>query len=539
MILRYIDLNDKLNRRDFLVFFVLGLVLALGVSLAQRVPGYTDAEYYYSGGVRLFEGEGFTEMILWNYLDDPAGLPHPSHAYWMPLPSVLAAAGMFLLQNSGFFAGRLVFILLSAVIPPLTALLAQRFGQSRRGAYLAGLLALFSGFYLNFTTLTEGFAPVMVLGSVFFLTSFGRSEAEKQSPVWFLIPGLVAGLMHLTRADGFLWLAAGGLAAIWTLHLDKKAFSSQTMLALLCVVGGYLVVTGPWFLRNVQAFGSLMPPGGSKGFWLRNYNEIFSYPADQLTAEGWLASGWRAILGDRLGALWSNLKTAFAVQGEIFLFPLMLAGIWRQRRKKQVLVGAGLWFVILGVMSFVFPYAGARGGFFHSGAALQPLLWASVPFGLDAFVEWGSKKRSNWDGTTAVRVFGVGLVLLSMLMSGVLFTSRVIGSDFQNPVWEATWDRQFLYEEELVYHGASSDDVVMINNPAGLFSATGRAAIVTPNGGVETAIAAARQYGARYLILEEDHVEGLDELYDAPENMPGLIYLSKIQNAYLFEFAFD
>jgi hypothetical protein len=43
----------------------------------QPVPGYMDAEYYYAGAIRLHEGYGFTQPFLWNYLDEPAGLPHP------------------------------------------------------------------------------------------------------------------------------------------------------------------------------------------------------------------------------------------------------------------------------------------------------------------------------------------------------------------------------------------------------------------------------------------------------------------------------
>jgi hypothetical protein len=529
-------LSDKLRRRDLVILFALGLTLALGVSLVQRVPGYTDAEYYYSGGVRLYEGKGFTEMILWNYLDDPEGLPHPSHAYWMPLPSIVAAAGMFLLQNPSFFAGRLFFFLLSAIIPPLTALLSQQLGQNKRGAFLAGLLALFSGFYLNFSTLTEGFSLVMVFGADFFLVAFGKPNGKKQNPVWFLIPGAIAGLMHLTRADGFLWLVAGLAALTWALRSERKLSVGKMIAAATCLFVGYLAVMGPWFMRNLSVVGSMMPPGGSRGFWLSEYNEIFSYPAEKLSLEAWIASGWQTIINDRLGALWSNLKTAFAVQGAIFLFPLMLAGLWKLRQERRVVLGAGLWLVILGVMSFVFPYAGARGGFLHSGAALQPLLWASVPFGLDDFVAWGSRLRSNWDKHIAGRVFGVGVVLLSVLLSSVLFSSRVVGGSIQHPVWEATWERQFLYEAGLVYQGAGAADVVMINNPAGLYAATRRAAIVTPNGGPETAVAVAQRYGASFLILEVDHVDGLEELYESPRDVNGLRFVAEIQDAYLFEF---
>ncbi len=528
-------MKNKLRKQDYVLLYVLGLALALGVSLVQRVPGYTDAEYYFSGGLRLFQGKGFTEMILWNYLDDPVGLPHPSHAYWMPLPSILAAAGMVLFQRGSFFAGRFFFILLSGLIPPLTALLAQRLGQDRRGATLAGFLGLFSGFYLIYTTLTEGFTLVMVLGSLFLLTLYGKPATAETKPYWFLIPGLLSGLMHLIRADGFLWLGAGLLAALWLYRVKRKSSVGSTLAVIGCMATGYLLVMGPWFLRNLQAFGGLMPPGGARSFWLRNYNEIFRYPADQLNSATWLASGWGMIFKDRLGALWANIQTALAVQGSVFLLPLMIAGLWHLRRNRLVLPGAGLWLAILGVMSFVFPYSGARGGFFHSGAALQPLLWASVPFGLDVFVNWGSSKR-NWDKKLAGRVFGAGLVLLSVLLTGFLFSQRVIGGDLRSPVWQETWDRQLTYAYYLDEQGAQQDDIVMINNPAGLYAATGRAAIVTPDGGPDTAWLAAQRYGARYLVLEADHVDGLNALYENPGDVAGLRYLSAVEDAYIIEF---
>lgn len=528
-------MKNKLRRQDYVLLYALGLALALGASLVQRVPGYTDAEYYFGGGLRLFQGHGFTEMILWNYLDDPTGLPHPSHAYWMPLPSILAAAGMYLFQRGSYFAGRFFFILLSGLIPPLTALLAQRLGQDRRGAALAGLLGLFSGFYLIYTTLTEGFTLVMVLGSIFFLTIFGRSDSETTKSYFYLIPGAVTGLMHLTRADGFLWLAAGILGVMWLYGFKKKTPTVKILAILGFLLGGYLLVMGPWFVRNLRVFDGLMPPGGSRAFWLRSYNEIFRYPADQLNSTAWLASGWKVILKDRVAALWSNLQTLLAVQGSIFLLPLMIAGLWRIRCDRRVVLGAGLWLAILGVMSFVFPYAGARGGFFHSGAALQPLLWASVPFGLDAFVVWGSRKRS-WDYKMAGNVFGVGLVLLSVLLTGFLFSQRVVGGSLVSPAWQDSWERQVVYEEALTKQGVLPYDIVMINNPAGLYAATGRSAIVIPDGTPETAWLAAQQYGASILILEADHVDGLDALYENPVDLPGLRYLSAVDDTYFFKF---
>jgi hypothetical protein len=82
-----------LKPRIYLALWALGLALVLLAAAFQSVPGYMDAEYYYAGGLRLAEGSGFSEPFLWNYLNDPVGLPTPSHTYWMPLASILAALG--------------------------------------------------------------------------------------------------------------------------------------------------------------------------------------------------------------------------------------------------------------------------------------------------------------------------------------------------------------------------------------------------------------------------------------------------------------
>ena len=110
--------------RHYAILFVIGWMVPLGVSRFQALPGYMDADYYFAGGVQLAQGKGFSEPYLWNYLDDPEGLPHPSHTYWMPLASIVSAAGMWITGQFSYAAGRLPFILLSACVPLVTAALA-------------------------------------------------------------------------------------------------------------------------------------------------------------------------------------------------------------------------------------------------------------------------------------------------------------------------------------------------------------------------------------------------------------------------------
>ena len=60
------------KKQKFTLFFI-ALGVAIIVASLQPAPGYMDADYYFAGGLRLSEGFGFTEEILWNYLDDLHG----------------------------------------------------------------------------------------------------------------------------------------------------------------------------------------------------------------------------------------------------------------------------------------------------------------------------------------------------------------------------------------------------------------------------------------------------------------------------------
>jgi hypothetical protein len=185
-------------------------------------------------------------------------------------------------------------------------------------------------------------------------------------------------------------------------------------------------------------------------------------------------------------------------------------------------------------MSFVFPFAGARGGFFHSAAALQPMLWAAVPVGLDAFLRFGNRKR-GWDTAQARRFFQPSLVILALLISGLALQRRVIGNDWQAPIWDQPAQQQAASMSLLREADAQDGEIVMVNNPPGYTLAGGGPAIVIPDGDVSTLLAAGRRFGARYVILEVNHPPGLDELYAHPGNITGLRHLLSRAGAHLFE----
>jgi hypothetical protein len=512
--------------RQYLLLALLGLVAVTIVAALQPSPGYMDADYYYAGGLQLVNGHGFTEPYLWNYLDDPAGLPHPSHAYWMPLASLLAAAGAALFGPASWFAARTGFLLVAALIPPLTAALAWSFTSRRDLSLTSGMLAVFPVFYLSFLPVTDTFGLYMFFGGLFFLILNRKSSAFNP-----LLLGLLAGLMHLVRADGLLWLL---LAFIAVLLFRKQNQSLNSILfSFLSILAGYLLVMAPWFIRNISAFGSFLAPGGSRMLWLTSYDQLFSYPASQITFSAWWQSGLRAILGVRAWALGLNLSNMLSVQGEVFLLPLIGLGLWHLRTDRRVQLAVLAWLITFTVMTAVFPFAGARGGFFHSGASVQTIWWALAPVGLDRAIAWGSRKR-GWNAVHAGVIFRPILVALAGLLTAVLVYMRVMGGG-GGPVWGQENDAYRHITTMMVSQGMAGEAVVMVANPPGFYLASGNPAIAVPDGDVNTLLRVARRYAAKYVILEEGGTPvGLIPVYDHPAEQAGLQYLGDVAGAHIY-----
>jgi hypothetical protein len=519
-----------MNWRHYAVLFVIGLIVPLLVSGFQSLPGYMDADYYFAGGIQLAEGHGFTEPYLWNYLDDPEGLPHPSHTYWMPLASIVSALGMWLMQESTYSAGRLPFILLSACVPLLTATLAFRVSRQARLALVSGLLSIFSLYYAPFMPVPDNYALFMLLGSAFLLLA---PRKEKWVPVAL---GALAGLMTLARSDGLLWLGLAGLTILWNSPRQSdgmRSTFSEWLRAILpagvLVLFGYMLTMGWWHARNLDLFGSLLTPGGGRLLWLQNYNHTFIYPPEALTPESFLQAGWDVAIQNRVRAFASNFSNAFGAQGGIFLFPFILIGLWQLRRDLRTKIAVTGWLILFAVMTVIFPFAGSRGSFFHAGAAFQPYWWVAAPIGLDAILAWARSRGQFMDKNAPVFLQGI-LVLLAILMTSYLVDFRVISSG---------WAKDDLIypsvEENLREHGLTSGEMVIVRNPPGYFIASGNPAIALPFGDESTILAVAEKFGARYLVLEKGGTfESIQDLYDEPQTNPSLVYLGEVDEAKLY-----
>lgn len=514
-----------LSWRDNAILLVAALVVDMLIASLQPVPGYMDAAYYYATGIQLAEGHGFTEPFIWNYLDAPQTLPHPSHSYWYPLASLISAAGMGLTGRMDFSSARIGFLVVAILFPLATATLAWRVTKKRGLALVSGFLAVFCGYYLPFIVTTDHYAIYMLIGAIYFILLFDGVSFIKA----FLL-GLLAGVLNLSRADGLLWLPLTLAAVILLSYQGKKSesFGARLMsssLAGLAAFGGYLLVMGGWFYRNMEVFGSLTPPGSGYVLWMTNYNQIFSFTPESYTFGTWISTGWKEILSARVTALGQNLGTALMAQGSVFLSPFIVIGAWKNRKLPIVKFALTGWVMLMLVESAVFPFASIRGGFFHAGAVFQPLWFVLAPLSVDSLLEaWvKNKERVKW-------FCHILLVVSVIALSVMLVKIRVVDSGWNEGEYN------YLRADEIITEsGADADAVIMTSNPPAYNAMTGRMAVMIPTGEVESLLSAADRFGARYLVLEENRLPGpILDIYLHPENYPEFLDIGGFDDVRVF-----
>jgi hypothetical protein len=269
-----------------------------------------------------------------------------------------------------------------------------------------------------------------------------------------------------------------------------------------------------------------------RAFWLTDYYQTFIYPASQLTFQNWLASGWNAILALRLSAFQRVLYNIVVVQGVIVLIPFVLLGAWKVRSNPQVRLGFLAWSLLILVFTLIFPLAGVRGSYYHAVSALQPLLWALAPIGLDVLFQKLQRYK-------AFQLPKLGIILQSTL---VLLTCLITYSSVSALVLTSGWQRGELtypkVEEFLLQQNIQPAEPVMITNPPGYTMMTARPAVMFPYGGEESILAVAGKFRVRYIILKQDTVNlnaHFNALYNQPDLYPSIQLMGQVDDVRVYK----
>jgi hypothetical protein len=107
---------------------------------------------------------------------------------------------------------------------------------------------------------------------------------------------------------------------------------------------------------------------------------------------------------------------------------------------------------------------------------------------------------------------------------------------------QAAWnDRDGLYREVdrwLTEHGEPTDRVMVVNPPA-FYYVSERPCLAIPNESTDVVVEAALRYGIIYLLIERDHPEPLDSLYQRESDEACLTEVAQWEGALLFQVGDD
>ncbi len=526
--------------RAYYLLLVIALVVRVITALPLQQAGYMDASYAIHVAENLAAGRGFVEDVLWNYLDQPAGLPHPSNLYWMPLPSILIAP-FFILLGVSYHAAQVPFILIS-LFPPLLAFHVARQVLGRNDyAWIAALFTLFSGFYMVYWVSPDNFTPFALTASLCLYAIGVGIQTGKRT--YLFAAGILAGLSHLARADGVLLLAVVPIALLIApktatstqphnnsllatersrITHDVSRLTSYVLRLASYSLLGYLLVMTPWFARNYLVVGTPYPSAGAKTLWLTGYDELFRY-ADDLTPARYLDWGVVPILESKVIAVFRSLLVLSFADTLLFLTPFVLIGLWRLRRRVEFLPFFIYALLLFWVMVLAFTFPSWRGTLLHSGIALLPFCAIAAPVGIDAAVRWVARRRRTWDLARAVPFFQIGAVVLAVFLSFYIFGGGIFGysAGADTLLWNER-DVAYAQIEAWLQQHARPDAVVMAGDPVAFHMVSDRQTIVIPSDGICAVKAAAARYNAGYLVLDYDHPKPLTDLYEGKPVEAGL-----------------
>ncbi len=478
-------------RRDLLWLTVLALVARLVAAYLVDYPPYTDAAYYLLTGDRLADGAGFTTPVLWSFLEvggrlpaDPV-LPVPSHGHWMPMTSMVAAAGIWAFEGvlGTWRAAQLPFVLLSTALVPATYLISRELWSSRSVAIAAGFLAVLAGPFLVYYPQVNNIAVFGAAGAAAVWCSV-RAVRAPSTGWWLVGAGVAAGVAGLTRVDGLLLLVTPLVA--WWVRRPRVSVAW-----LVTAAGAFVLVMAPWWARNLATFGSAFPSAGGHTLWITTYNQQFSITADPSLAT-YLAWGPAGIIGSKV-ATWVEIAGRVAVLlGGVFVLPFAW-GLWVERRRAELAPFLAYFLVVFAVMGLVFTFHAPKGAFYHSAAAwlpfALPLAVASLPGFATAVGRWWPFLRRP-----ATHRF---LLVAGLVGAGVL---SAIGSAVVYAGWSAAHDR-LARAAAFLDVSAGPGDRVMAYDPAALHAEVPLEGVAPPFDPFATVREVVEAYDVRWVVV--------------------------------------
>ena len=498
--------------RTPLLLYALALVVRGVLVALYPDPAYPDSYYYVDVARAIAAGNGLNVDFVWifaevgNRLPDPAVLPIPSNAHWLPLASFIQAPFVALLGPNAW-ASALPGILLGALVAPLTFFIARDAGARPLVCTAAGVLSAIPGAVTAFLVQPENF-PLLhpLVAACLWLTARGLKGDGRS----FALAGLLAGLATLARNDGVLIGGAIGLVWIadrvrwlrnrrggrsWTRVDDRPPIS---FLAGVGAFALFMVVMGPWWARQLAVFGSISPTSSTgAALWIRQISEWNSITVDPTPAY-FFGQGISPIIASRLQGLVDAFGNFAVMISSVVLLPFLLLGSVGRRSSRDFQPWFVYTFVAFAGATFLYPLHVPGGAFIHTAIGLAPHAAILSVEGVLVLAGLVSRRQASSAGArgmagSSILVWGVVALVIG---AAVIFTRPVIAG------WDTTRQPRLAVAAELDRLGVPPTDRLLTIDAGGYKYFTGRPGVVTPDDPIEVIESVARAYGTRWLIVE-------------------------------------
>jgi hypothetical protein len=487
------------------------LVAKLVVNAERTQVNHGDISFYFAVARNLVEGRGFVIDYIWNFWNHPTGVPTPSNVWWMPLTSVIAAAGMWL-GRPDYVSAQRAMIVATSVLPLVVYLLGRDSFRSRGVGLVGALLAATFHLFLDQPSALLSHGPYVVLASLT-LWLIVRSTDD---PRWLKWAGASIALTQLARSDGIVLFVALGAA-----HLVR--WRRPPWRALLALPLAYALVMSPWWAHNLDVHGALMPGGSFRAVFLRSYEAWYSLP-ESVTPETWLADGWGPVLDAKRHMALVNLGTAAtglvagaadregAWEGAPLVAVLGLAwlGLLLTLRRRFAAFWAA-WLMEWTFYSLVFTAVGWES--FRTGMySIYPMLVLCAAAGLLLAARGVARvlapaARRQHVASVIVGVVAAWIVAGQFAFAQQSMERKVYGIKDVNRAYAAMRKRMF---EPL----GLTEELIMARDVHQLWTIAGMRGVMIPYEPEPVIREVARRYGVRYILIMGDPA--------APSLRPGL-----------------
>ncbi len=482
-------------------------------------PAYPNSFYYVDLARQLAAGHGFNVDFIWNFVEvggrlpdaAAATLPIPSNAHWMPLAAVVQVPFIWLLGATPL-ASALPFWLAAAATAPVTWWICLDAGRPRWQAFAAALLVAVPGGVTPYLAQADNFSLFMLLGALSLWACARGLRGDRRA---FVLGGLVVGLATLSRNDGILlgipfaiafvlerWRSwrhspSEGAARPTTAETQAAPPNAIGWQAALGCAALFLIAVAPWYLRQLEVFGSLSPSAASgRILWITDYRQLYSVTGDT-TLSSFLNQGLGSLLESRVGGLAAAAGIFVAMPLLVFLAPFTGIGAWTMKRDPNIWPWLVYGISLLLFSGLLFAVHVPYGTFLHSAVALLPHAYLLSIAGIGIAVTWVARHRRSWNAPRAMRVFAAMAV-------GVVAVAGVAGTLLVVKQWRT---EQSLRETlSAAIDTAPATDRVMSPDAGGYRYLTGHEGVVTPDDPLPVVEETLRRYDIRWLALEADHI---------------------------------